>query len=116
MAVQVKTTINEEKTPEQSVESRFVSAYERNKGSQAASVREMLLAGYILRELGVCQQLVDYEKNGQFDGMSLQERRIAVAKLISLDLLESATGGAKNEPPREEKSGPQLGAWSGIGS
>ena len=113
MPVPIKTTINEDAAAVSgSLEARFVTAFQQYAGSQSSSVREMVLAGYILRELGVCQQLVDLERQGEFAGMSLVQKRVAIAEFIALGLSDKLPGTA---PIGQEKK-KNLGSWGQIGS
>ena len=108
MVMQIKTTMNDV-APKDLLESRFVKAYS-NYPSKAANAREMLLAGFILRELGVCQALVDLEQSGKLTGMDQAQKAETVASLIA--------GRAFNLPePSKQQEGEdqkQLGNWLNV--
>lgn len=115
MAVQVKTTINDTKVSAGSLESRFVSTYSRLTSSRSGNAREMVLAGFILRELGICQQLLDKEQAGEFEGMTIQEKRSVIADLLSPRDTVVTPIKPKEPEPEQETVKPDIGSWSNIG-
>ena len=115
MAVTVKTTINDN-APEGSLELRFKELYQRPTTSQSAEARELVLSGFMMRELGVSQQLIDKERAGDFRGMTLLQRRRAIAQLIALGDEIGVADAADAEVVEEtDESGPDIGAWKGLG-
>lgn len=112
--VQIKTSVNVDKIAEGSIESRLVKFHDRITSSKSAAILELCLGGMLLREMGLCQQLVDYASSKEWSEMTVHQQRQALVDLL--------TGGS----PKREADEPQsslephkppakLGSWGGLG-
>jgi len=96
---QIPLTINQDK-PTTAVESRFLAFYE-NLDSKMGSMRELLFAGFILREIGAAQIIVDLERNGLLPD-SPEKKREKIIQVICGGGV-SFSSNTKNEEPEQKK-------------
>ena len=125
--VQIKTTINQDAVTSGSLEHRLISAHQRMTSSKSAHIRDMVLVGYLMRELGLSQLLLDLENSGKLEGMSLGEKKQAICQQLFGDMLaQDLTGGPlaiKGTPNTQEQSASSnqdnnhnIGQWGNLSS
>lgn len=125
--VQIKTSINQENIAPGSLESRFIDAYQRMIGSKSAHTRDLVLVGYLMRELGLSQRLLDLELSGQLDGLSHLDKKKAICQYLFGEFDTSTTKSPDDSDhsnnqkmddtePHQDRKKQEIGNWGKLSS
>ena len=95
------------------VEQRLLHMYEQ-LDSKIPNIREWLYSGFILRELGLSQALMDLERTGALKNKSSIEKKKVLAELLGVEFRDYVNPKQEREE-NKKTSVPVAETWDEIG-